>query len=276
MTYNDIWRPLVDIYGEGEAKAIAKYVLEVSFGLSTADIYCGAVEHFSDEEGRRLTDMMQRLKQSEPVQYVIGVADFCGRMFDVDSNVLIPRPETEELCQWIISDNKKGLDILDIGTGSGCIAVTLALSIADARVSAWDISEGALSVAKCNAKRLMANVNFSKVDALCPPNDKGKWDIIASNPPYICNNEQATMHSNVMDYEPHTALFVPDDSPLLFYRAITQYASTALRSGGSLFFEINPLYAKETTDMLAECGFSDIETRRDAFGKERMTKAIKL
>lgn len=285
MTYNDIWRPLVNIYGEGEAKAIAKYVLDVSFGLSTADIYGGAVERMDADDERRLASMLGRLMRSEPVQYVAGVADFCGRAFYVDGNVLIPRPETEELCQWVIDDcgkvegwtddRSKDVDILDIGTGSGCIAVTLALDIADARVTAWDISEGALAVAKRNVRRMNAHVDFCKVDVFNPPEDKERWNVIVSNPPYICAKEQATMHRNVIDYEPHSALFVPDGSPIVFYQAIACYARLSLRHRGTLFFEINPLYVKDIQDMLVSNGFSDIEIRIDSFGKERMVKAVK-
>lgn len=276
MTYNDIWQPLVAIYGESEAKAIARYLLDVAFNISIADIYCGAIEKMGDTDKHRLISMVDRLKKSEPVQYVLGYADFCGRQFAVDSNVLIPRPETEELCQWIINDSSGKKDILDIGTGSGCIAITLALDIHGAKVSAWEISKGALLMAKGNARRLKAYVDFQIVDALRPPSDNALWDIIVSNPPYICNKEKADMHSNVLDYEPHSALFVPDNSPLLFYSSIAVYAKHALRKGGALYFEINPIYVKETADMLYEQGLCQIETQNDQFGKQRMIKAIKL
>lgn len=276
MNYKDIWQPLAAIYGEGEAKAVARYLLEVAFGLSAADIYSGAIEAMGDNDRQRLADMLERLKKSEPVQYVVGYADFCGRQFAVDSNVLIPRPETEELCQWIIADSKGKEVILDIGTGSGCIATTLALDIPESRVSAWDISSAAILLAGKNVKRLQANVTFDRIDALCPPVDNSRWDIIVSNPPYICQNEKPLMHANVLDNEPSIALFVPDNEPLLFYEAIAIYAQKALRSGGILYFEINPLHAKEVTDMLGAKGFSDIEIRHDQFGKQRMTKAIRL
>lgn len=284
MTYLDIWQPLAATYDEGEAKAIARYLLDVAFHLSTADIYSGAVERMNANDEKRLKAMLERLKDGEPVQYVVGLADFCGRQFAVDSNVLIPRPETEELCQWIISDNNDsisneigndGIDILDIGTGSGCIAITIALEIKKGRVEAWDISDGALSVAKRNSKLSSMNLKMKKVDALCPPCDFALWDIIVSNPPYICNKEKEVMERNVKDFEPNSALFVPDSSPLLFYRAIAQYACSALKKGGRLYFEINPLYAKDITNMLAQKGFSEIEIRNDQFGKQRMTKATK-
>jgi len=282
MTYRNIWQPLAAIYGEGEAKAIARYLLDVAFHLSAADIYCGAVERFSAADGQSLAAMLQRLLQGEPVQYVVGYADFCGRLFAVDANVLIPRPETEELCQWIIDDlsarqagNNDDKDILDIGTGSGCIAITLALDIADASVTTWDISDEALDAAINNAKRFNAIVNFERVDALNPPNDNARWDIVVSNPPYICDKEKATIEHNVKDFEPHLALFVPDSSPLLFYQSIAHYALSALRGGGALYFEINPLYAQDIADMLASHGYADIEIRQDQFGKQRMIKAIR-
>lgn len=275
MTYHEIWQPLVAIYGEGEAKAIARYLLDVAFHISTADIYCGAVDNLNAADGQRLAAMLQRLSQGEPVQYVVGYADFCGRQFAVDPNVLIPRPETEELCQWIIGDNNSNKDILDIGTGSGCIAITLALDIAGTSVTTWDISNEALDAAINNAKRFNAIVNFEQVDALNPPCDTARWDIIVSNPPYICDKEKAAIERNVMDFEPHLALFVPDSSPLLFYQSIARYALSALRNSGALYFEINPLYARDTADMLSSFGYAKTEIRQDQFGKQRMIKAIR-
>lgn len=275
MNYKDLWQPLVALYDEAEAKAIVKYMLDVAFGFTTADIYSGAIESMDTNGEQRLSAMLNRLKKGEPVQYVVGYAYFLGRKFTVDANVLIPRPETEELCQWVASDYTDNVDILDIGTGSGCIATTLALDIDGARVTAWDISDGALGVAQTNASRLSANVNFSKVDALCPPSDNAKWDIIVSNPPYICDKEKETMHNNVLDNEPHLALFVPDNSPLLFYQSIVRYAKNGLRVGGAIYLEINPLYASSIIDLLASNGFLNVELRQDIFGKQRMIKAIK-
>lgn len=275
MNYKDLWQPLVALYDEAEAKAIVKYMLDVAFGFTTADIYSGTIESMDTNGEQRLSAMLNRLKKGEPVQYVVGYAYFLGRKFSVDANVLIPRPETEELCQWVASDYTDNVDILDIGTGSGCIATTLALDIDGARVTAWDISDGALGVAQTNASRLSANVNFSKVDALCPPSDNAKWDIIVSNPPYICDKEKETMHNNVLDNEPHLALFVPDNSPLLFYQSIVRYAKNGLRVGGAIYLEINPLYASSIIDLLASNGFLNVELRQDIFGKQRMIKAIK-
>lgn len=275
MKYNDIWKPLVDIYDEGEAKAIARYLLEVAFSITIEDIYSGALDSLNSDDEQRLARMFERLRQGEPVQYVAGYADFCGRQFAVDANVLIPRPETQRLCLWVIEDGGENSDILDIGTGSGCIATTLALDIPKARVTAWDISDGALHVAKSNADRLGAHIDFRHVDALCPPTDNQLWDIIVSNPPYICEKEKSSIHTNVLDHEPSTALFVPDDDPLLFYRSIAIYAKQALRKGGKIYFEINPIYVEDIVKMLAQQGFFLIEIKEDQYGKLRMIKAVK-
>ena len=273
MNYEQLYQRLSNIYDAGEAKAIVRWVLDVRFGLSTADIYCGKVTQLSPNDQAELEIIMQRLEKAEPVQYVLGVADFCGRQFHVAPGVLIPRPETAELCQLIGQDG--GGDILDIGTGSGCIAITLALDIADSRVTAWDISDDALKIAKGNADKLDANVVFEHRDALAIEPDAERWDVIVSNPPYICRKEADEMEENVLRYEPDTALFVPDDDPLLFYRHIMHYAQTALRIGGRLYFEINPIYAGSIVDKLGDLGFTDVSKIDDQYGKTRFIKACK-
>ena len=298
MDYADYWKRLTRIYETSEAKSIVRLVLEQRFGLSLTDIACGRVEELSADEWQALEGMMQRLEKGEPVQYVLGVAEFGGRTFHVEPGVLIPRPETYELCQWVMaSPSLKKLEekILDIGTGSGCIACTLAAELPNAKVKAWDISDDALRIAQGNASRLGVQVSFEQVDVLnLPPithhptpnthhpspnthhlTPTTLYDAIVSNPPYICNKERAKMECNVLDFEPELALFVPDEDPLLFYVSIARYAAQALNSGGELYFEINPLYAREMVSMLETEGFSDIETRRDMFGKERFTKARK-
>ena len=273
MNYEQLYQRLSNIYDAGEAKAIVRWVLDVRFGLSTADIYCGKVTQLSPNDQAELEIIMQRLEKAEPVQYVLGVADFCGRQFHVAPGVLIPRPETAELCQLIGQDG--GGDILDIGTGSGCIAITLALDIADSRVTAWDISDDALKIAKGNADKLDANVVFEHRDALAIEPDAERWNVIVSNPPYICRKEADEMEENVLRYEPDTALFVPDDDPLLFYRHIMLYAQTALRLGGRLYFEINPIYAGSIVDKLGDLGFTDVSKIDDQYGKTRFIKACK-
>ena len=273
MNYEQLYQRLSNIYDTGEAKAIVRWVLDVRFGLSTADIYCGKVTQLSPNDQAELEKIMQRLEKAEPVQYVLGMADFCGRQFHVAPGVLIPRPETAELCQLIVQDG--GGDILDIGTGSGCIAITLALDIADSKVTAWDISDDALAIAKGNADKLDANVVFEHRDALAIEPDVERWNVIVSNPPYICRKEADEMEENVLRYEPDTALFVPDDDPLLFYRHIMHYALSSLRQGGRLYFEINPIYADSIVDKLTELGFVEVSKIDDQYGNTRFIKAYK-
>jgi release factor glutamine methyltransferase len=215
------------------------------------------------------------------VQYVVVKAEFGGRIFRVTPDVLIPRPETYELCQWLEEEERgkrkeeRDFSILDIGTGSGCIAITLALDMPQAKVEAWDISADALAIARENAQKLKANVKFELVDVLSSLPAQGGlgWVSIISNPPYICQKEAIGMEQHVLDHEPHQALFVPDEDPLLFYRAIAKYGQKALQKNGQLYFEINPAYYQELTKMLDEMGYSEIETRKDQFGRNRMIKA---
>ena len=278
-TYQQFWQSLTPLYDAGEAQAIVRTVLDVEYGMTLTDIICGKVNELSSDEERNLEEIITRLQNGEPVQYVLGEADFAGRTFHVEPGVLIPRPETAELCQWIEeevsslkADERK--QILDICTGSGCIAITLGLNIPNSEVTGWDISEDALRIALGNVEMLKAgNVRIEYQDALMLPKTAETADIIVSNPPYICEKEKADMEKNVLEHEPSIALFVPDEDPLKFYRAIAEYASSALKSEGALYFEINPIYEKETREMLEELGFKDIETKEDAFGKKRMMKA---
>ena len=280
-TYQEFWQSLTPLYDAGEAQAIVRTVLDVEYGMTLTDIICGKVNELSSDEERNLEEIITRLQNGEPVQYVLGEADFAGRTFHVEPGVLIPRPETAELCQWIEeevsslkADERK--QILDICTGSGCIAITLGLTIPNSEVTGWDISEDALRIAQGNVEMLKAgNVRIEYQDALMLPKAAEAADIIVSNPPYICEKEKADMEKNVLEHEPSIALFVPDEDPLKFYRAIAEYASSALKSEGALYFEINPIYEKETREMLEELGFKDIETKEDAFGKKRMMKAKK-
>lgn len=282
MSYQQFWHNLAPVYGEGEAKAIARMVYEIRFGLTLPDLLLGKDTQLSADQQKELEEIIQRLQQYEPVQYVLGISDFCGRQFHVEPGVLIPRPETEELCRWVTEDVRgeklevRGeKNILDIGTGSGCIAITLAAELPDVQVTAWDISEQALAIAKGNAQRLGTDVRFEQVDILERQNTSltSHLSIIVSNPPYILNKERANMEDNVLKHEPHIALFVPDDDPLLFYRAIAHYGQKALKKGGSLYFEINPLCADDLAEMLRRMSYRDIETRCDQYGKQRMMKA---
>ena len=274
MTYREFWQPLTAVYGEGEARAVARLVLEMHFGLTMADVLCERLP--SSEE---LQCIQRRLLDGEPVQYVLGEAEFGGQRFRVSPSVLIPRPETYELCQWCLPPMLAEWEgkVLDIGTGSGCIACTLAAELPKAAVTAWDISEGALAVARENAERTGVHVSFEQVDVLDIPSARydEKWDIIVSNPPYICEREKATMERHVLEHEPHTALFVPDDDPLLFYRAVSDYAWQTMNSGGTLCFEINPIYYKELEQLLHCRGFAAVGSREDQFGKIRFIKATR-
>ncbi len=284
-TYQQLWQSLTPLYDAGEAQAIVRTVLDVKYGMTLTDIISGKVNELSADESIKLEEIIARLQKGEPVQYVLGQADFAGRTFHVEPGVLIPRPETAELCQWVTEDAahlEKPLKIIDFCCGSGCIALTLSLDIPNSKVAGFDISKKAINIAIENAHRLNPAILFLPVDIFdmlknfkengAPPLGV---DIIVSNPPYICEKEKADMAKNVLDYEPDIALFVPDEDPLKFYRAIAEFAHNELRSWGLLYFEINPLYEKETREMLEGFGFKDIETKEDSFGKKRMMRAMK-
>ena len=276
MDYETLWHRLTPLYEISEAKAIVRWVLDVRFGLSMADILCDKVNQLSADDQKELETMTQRLEKGEPVQYIIGMADFCERQFHVAPGVLIPRPETEELCRWITQKNRPSvLSVLDIGTGSGCIAVTLALEMPKAKVTAWDISDETLRIAQKNAQTLGAEVTFEHQDIL-NVSLHDKYDLIVSNPPYIQPKERDGMGKNVLDYEPHQALFAPEEEPIIFYQRIGDYAWQSLNPGGALYFELNPLTAHEVSDYLHHLGFSEIEIRQDQFGKQRFLKATKI
>ena len=355
MTYSEIWHRIATSYDDGEARAIARILIEELFGLSYADIVCGATEQLSADDTLRLDTAVRRIEQGEPLQHVLGYADFCGNRFCVNGSVLIPRPETE----WLVNEGAKLMDgciasdetqhkaphspkrILDIGTGSGCIAISLKLRLGDAYVEAWDISEEALRTAQDNADALKAEVVFRKRDALkaevvfrkrdalkaekegyseeeylqggalvssaptgqamdsinsnegalvsSAPTEQAMdsinyseanilaapWDLIVSNPPYICDSERSAMDDNVLLHEPHTALFVPDDDPLRFYRAIARYALLTLNIGGSLLFECNTRYAEATGAMLSDMGFEEVTVSDDCFNLPRFVRGRK-
>ena len=284
MTYEALWKRLTPLYETGEAKAVVRWLLDVRFGLSMADILCDKVSELPQAAQAELEAMMARLAEGEPVQYVVGLADFCGRQFRVAPGVLIPRPETAELCQWVLEGRgergeARGYTLLDIGTGSGCIAITLAAEMPQAEVTGWDISEVAIGIARENAERLGVDVSFEQRDILDSSRSTlhaSLYDIIVSNPPYIEPREREGMERNVLDYEPHIALFAPEGNPILFYQRIADLAVRALKPGGSLYFELNPLTASSVGNYLTQIGFSRIEIRQDAFGKNRMLKATKI
>lgn len=287
MTYSELWRRLVPQYDEREAKAVARTLLEDVFKLSLTDLYTDGLERLTDAEISLLNNLFNRLEQGEPVQYVTGKASFCGREFKVNPAVLIPRPETELLCQTVISafnapycalQPPEPLRVLDVGTGSGCIAVTLALDLWNSAITAWDISSDALLTARENAHRLQARVNFELHDVLQLDKaafEADPFDVIVSNPPYICERERSDMAPHVLLHEPPSALFVPDDDPLIFYHAIARYALRRLKPSGLLAFEINPLYAEALRKMLEKMGFKAVDVKKDPYGRERVITAQK-
>lgn len=287
MTYDDIWRRLAGVYDQREARAVARMLVEEKFSLSFADIICGGVEALSVADKQWIEAAVKRLEQGEPIQYVLGWAWFGGLKFNVRSGVLIPRPETEwlvdNICAHPAPSNDRPLRILDIGTGSGCIALSIKQRLPETYVEAWDISTEALSIAADNARSLGLDVVWRQQDALnitpnvlsTTPNDNSVvpdsplWDVIVSNPPYICERERTDMARNVLEHEPSTALFVPDTDPLLFYRAITRYAVGSLNEGGRMLFECNTLYAGDTARMMADEGMTATQVYDDCFGKPR-------
>lgn len=223
-----------------------------------------------------LYSTIERLKKHEPIQYILGHCDFCGHTFKVTPDTLIPRPETSELVEWIAEEQKGSkVNILDIGTGSGCIAISLSCKLPGCNIAAWDISSGALAVAEENNRSNGSEVTFSQVDILAYQPQCEMFDIIVSNPPYIKENERKSMEANVLDWEPHTALFVPDNDPLLFYRAIAEKALVMLTPAGALYFEINRAHGAETVGMLKSLGYRKTELRKDLAGNDRMIKAIR-
>ena len=286
MTYQDLWHRLTPLYDDKEAQAIVRLVLEVQFGITLTDIYTGKVNELSRNEVEELDKIISRLERSEPVQYVLGRETFCGRAFHVAPGVLIPRPETEVLCRWIEEDYNRPycalqppvpLQVLDVGTGSGCIAVTLASDLRNSAVTAWDISGDALLIARENVHQWQVRVELKMEDVLHPSASamQQQFDVIVSNPPYICEKERTAMAKNVLAYEPATALFVPDDDPLRFYRAIAEYGLLVFSEEGTLYFETNPIYINKVKEMLSSLGYKQIEQREDQFGKLRFIKAIR-
>ena len=272
---HEIRDALKGYYPDSEALALAKMLLVEVFGFSTLELYGGKDKEFSEKHRSVLTEMIRRLQKNEPIQYIIGIESFFGLTFEVNPNVLIPRPETQELVSWIIEDYQSddSVRILDIGTGSGCIPISLGKQLSKAEVESWDISEGALEVASRNCVRNGVKVLLRQKDVLKATPEGNLYDVIVSNPPYITNKEKVEMESNVLDWEPSLALFVPDEDPLLFYRKIAQLGCDILKEGGSLYFEINRAYGEETILMLKELGYAQIELKKDSWGNDRMIKA---
>lgn len=261
-------------YPDSEIVSMAKLLLTQVFGMSVIELYAGKDNCFSSNEQKQLEDILLRLQKYEPIQYIIGEEEFLGLPFEVNRHVLIPRPETGELVNWIIQENKdRQTRILDVGTGSGCIAISLAKHMEKAEVTAWDVSEDALQVAARNCLRNGVEVKLEQKDVLRFEPSGEQFDVIVSNPPYITEKEKAEMEANVLEWEPGVALFVPDDSPLLFYCKIAELGMEMLAPDGKLYFELNRAYGKQTVDMLVELGYREIELRKDISQNDRMVKA---
>ncbi|MFA6087972.1 peptide chain release factor N(5)-glutamine methyltransferase [Mucilaginibacter sp.] len=276
---------LETLYDARETGAITLMVLEELTGFSRAKIKAFPEDEIPANAVEKLTAILEELKTGKPVQYILGTTEFYGLNFLVNPAVLIPRPETEELVEWVLQSQKlkvnseKSLSILDIGTGSGCIAISLKKNLPGANVMAIDISPGALQTAKQNAVINEVEVEFIEQDILEVKGEKlkvksqKKFDIIVSNPPYVTLEDKLQMHQNVTGFEPHTALFVPEHDPLIFYKAIAGFAAEHLENNGLLFFEINENYGKETVELLSHNKFTNIELRQDMSGRDRMIMA---
>ena len=260
----------------GEIRAFTSLILKEVCNLSFSDIVACKFTELSDNQKQNIISIVKRLQNGEPIQYIIGITEFYGLDFKVTSSVLIPRPETEELVEWILLDTKQlNPHILDIGTGSGCIAITLAKKMKYATVDAWDVSADALEVARENAIGNSVSVKFLRVDVLADQSHEKKFDIIVSNPPYIKESEKEVMSKNVLDFEPHQALFVSNNDALIFYNRIADIAMHQLNKKGMLYFEINQAYGNEVVQLLQENSFIDIELKKDISGNYRMIRAMK-
>ena len=263
-------------YTAEEVSALSRIVCCDLLGQAPTDYYLGKDIVLSSKKEQELEDILQRLSRFEPLQYIEGRTLFLGREFWVAPGVLIPRPETEELVELMLKEIPADARILDVGTGSGCIAISLAKELPDTLVTAWDVSPEALSVARVNARKLQANVRFVECDVLaCQVDKAGLYDVIVSNPPYVTEAEKADMEPNVLQWEPSLALFVPDDDPLRFYRRIAVLGRDMLADGGRLYFEINRAYGREMVEMLRAMGYVGVRVEKDLSQNDRFVIAEK-
>lgn len=274
ITY--IRQSLVDRYSVEEAKALSMLIWCDVLGLKAIDIYMGKDIILSESKQREMENIVCRLQKNEPIQYILGYAKFCGMSFCVAPGVLIPRPETAELVDLVVKENPSALHLLDIGTGSGCIAISLDKRLSEANVDAWDISEEALNIARFNNLKLEANVSFSQQDVFAGGyNGELLYDVIVSNPPYITEMEKEEMDANVLEWEPEVALFVPTNDPLRFYRRIADLGRKYLSPQGRVYFEINQAYGQKMIEMMIEKQYHDVRLIKDMFGKDRILTAKK-
>jgi release factor glutamine methyltransferase len=283
MTIDDARRNIIEatrqLYELDEASNIAELLMENITKLSRSERIIKGNESLSTPQKRLLQSLISRLQQHEPIQYIIHEAWFAGMRFYVDRNVLIPRPETEELVEWVakeLKSQKSKIKILDIGTGSGCIAIALKKKMPGIEMWACDVSDEALNVARLNADTLHATIDFVPVNFL-DTNQRKQLpvvDVIVSNPPYVPKSETKKMKKNVVEYEPSTALFVPDNDPMIFYKAIAEFGMEKLSKGGSIYAEICEDYAEQAKDLFLSKGYQTIELKKDLQGKDRMIKAV--
>lgn len=274
--YADAAARLAAVYTPGEARAIVRALLEDGFGVGINDVYAGKVRQFSVPEQKAFRSMLQRLERCEPVQYVVGRALFGPLTLSVRPGVLIPRPETLALARLAAEACRPGARVLDMGTGSGCIAIYVALYASGGRadVTALDISAEALAVARENAAAFGASIDFRQADMLhLAPHEGRRYDVIVSNPPYVCESEKAEIHRNVAGYEPARALYVSDDEPLLYYEAIARAAGAMLADGGALMVEVNSRFASDVAQLFAQSGLADAEVSDDFLGRPRFVTA---
>ena len=263
-------------FAKNELDSFFFILIKHSCDFERIDFILNPKVHLSKDQENFLINSIFLLQKETPVQYIVGQTEFMNLNFIVNKNVLIPRPETEELVKWIIQDSEKGKNILDIGTGSGCIAISLDKYLPECQIYAWDVCPKALEIAKKNAKNNKSSVKFEMVDITKKIKSKSMFDIIVSNPPYVTQSEKNKMHNNVLLHEPHHALFVDDDKPLFFYKKILDFSKTNLKKNGILYFEINEQFSKDFNKLLKEEGFYDIEIKKDFRSKNRMVRAYKL
>jgi release factor glutamine methyltransferase len=268
---------LDDLYDSNEVGSFFWILAESELQKRKLDFMKDPNIRMSESQLLSFINFSRRLAKFEPVQYIAGETEFMGLNFKVDSSVLIPRPETEELVNWVVKtvDHEAPLEIIDVGTGSGCIAISLKNLLPNSFLTGVDVMRDALATAKSNSELNDIHVDWKMRDALNMPHDVDKYDVIVSNPPYVLETEKEQMRKNVLDFEPHTALFVEDEDPLLFYEAISNWAISGLKKGGFLFFEINEKYANQTKLLLEDEGFKNVEIGTDIFDKQRMVKAEK-
>ena len=273
---NHFFDTLAGEYPKEEVGSFFNLLLEEFTGLTRLDLALNPQRELDQEQIKKLEQALSRLQKHEPIQYITGHTEFFGLTFRVNKNVLIPRPETEELVQWVLEDMdaSEGIKILDVGTGSGCIAISVAKNLPQAKVSALDVSKEALKVARANAERNKVSIKFLQMDILNTESLPEQFDVIISNPPYVRELEKQEMQRNVLEHEPETALYVKDEDPLIFYRQISKLAANNLKPGGKLYFEINQYLGKETEALLTEKNFQT-RLKKDIFGVDRMLRGIK-